>query len=189
MCRSAAGTKDQPGRNVKQKSGLNRSILDQAWGEFRRQLEYKQAWSGGRVLAVPPGRTSQTCPGCVHVSRSNRKTQAVFLCMNCGYTSKCGRRCVYQHRKGGARPDRLPSERCSNAVSSRNPTNGGAMRNHVAISGLQAGEDVNGSPRSCLLLRRYSPHLHRAFVFKAPFRTAAFLWQAPFSGIRRSRRG
>jgi len=77
----------QPGRNVKQKSGLNRSILDQAWGEFRRQLEYKQAWSGGRVLAVPPGRTSQTCPGCVHVSRSNRKTQAVFLCMNCGYTA------------------------------------------------------------------------------------------------------
>jgi len=41
------------------------------------------------------------------------------------------------------------------------------MRNHVAISGLQAGEDVNGSPRLCLLLRRYSPHLHRAVRFQS----------------------
>src|ERR1039458_6171674 len=36
MSRSAAGTVEQPGRNVKQKAGLNRSILDQGWAEFRR---------------------------------------------------------------------------------------------------------------------------------------------------------
>lgn len=54
MSKSAAGTVSQPGRNVRAKSGLNRSILDQGWYEMRRQLEYKQLWSGGQVLAVPP---------------------------------------------------------------------------------------------------------------------------------------
>jgi putative transposase len=39
MSRSAAGTVEQPGKNVKQKTGLNRAILDQGWGEFRRRLE------------------------------------------------------------------------------------------------------------------------------------------------------
>ena len=47
MSKSAKGTVEQPGTNVKQKSGLNRAILDQGWYEFRRQLEYKSAWRGG----------------------------------------------------------------------------------------------------------------------------------------------
>jgi putative transposase len=50
MSKSAAGTIRQPGKNVKAKSGLNRSILAQGWGEFRRQLEYiapRQAWKRG----------------------------------------------------------------------------------------------------------------------------------------------
>jgi len=68
MSKSAAGAVEQPGRNVKAKSGLNKSILDQAWGTFRRQLEYKQQWRGGWVIAVPPQHTSQRCPACGHVS-------------------------------------------------------------------------------------------------------------------------
>nr|WP_296751407.1 hypothetical protein [Thioalkalivibrio sp.] len=40
---SAAGTVEAPGRNVRAKSGLNRSILDQGWFEFRRQLDYQPA--------------------------------------------------------------------------------------------------------------------------------------------------
>ncbi|MHC7101166.1 RNA-guided endonuclease InsQ/TnpB family protein, partial [Klebsiella pneumoniae] len=54
MSKSAAGTVDEPGRNVAAKSGLNRAILDQGWYEMRRQLEYKQRWRGGEVLAVNP---------------------------------------------------------------------------------------------------------------------------------------
>ena len=68
-----------------QRSYLNRSILDQGWGEFRRQLEYKQARSGGDVLAVNPRNTSRTCPACGHVSAENRRTQARFACVECGY--------------------------------------------------------------------------------------------------------
>lgn len=69
MSKSAAGTVSQPGRNVRAKSGLNRSILDQGWYEMRRQLEYKQLWRGGQVLAVPPAYTSQRCACCGHTAK------------------------------------------------------------------------------------------------------------------------
>ena len=85
MSRSAAGTVDKPGRNVRAKTGLNRSILDQGWAEFRRQLEYKMLWAGGLLLAVPPQNTSRTCPCCSHVSGDNRRTQAEFACVACGF--------------------------------------------------------------------------------------------------------
>ena len=85
MSRSSKGNSERHGQNVKQKSGLNRAILDQGWGEFRRQLDYKLAWNGATLLAVPPHHTSCTCPCCGHVSKENRKTQAKFLCVGCGY--------------------------------------------------------------------------------------------------------
>ncbi|MDY0963073.1 transposase [Massilia sp. CFBP9026] len=85
LSRSTRGTIDQPGKKVRQKSSLNHAILDQGWGEFRRQLDYKMAWCGGVLVAVPPHHTSQTCPCCGHVSKDNRQTQASFLCVGCGY--------------------------------------------------------------------------------------------------------
>jgi putative transposase len=74
MSQSACGTLALPGKNVRAKSGLNKAILDQGWYEFRRQLEYKQRWRGGMVIAVSPQYTSQTCPLCHHVDAMNRKT-------------------------------------------------------------------------------------------------------------------
>ncbi|EAA1587781.1 IS200/IS605 family element transposase accessory protein TnpB [Escherichia coli] len=87
MSKSAAGTVSQPGRNVRAKSGLNRSILDQGWYEMRRQLEYKQLWRGGQVLAVPPAYTSQRCACCGHTAKENRLSQSQFRCQVCGYTA------------------------------------------------------------------------------------------------------
>ncbi|WP_085458735.1 RNA-guided endonuclease InsQ/TnpB family protein, partial [Escherichia coli] len=87
MSKSAAGTVSQPGRNVRAKSGLNRSILDQGWYEMRRQLEYKQLWHGGQVLAVPPAYTSQRCACCGHIAKENRLSQSKFRCQVCGYTA------------------------------------------------------------------------------------------------------
>ncbi len=85
MSKSSKGSNEQHGKMVKQKSGLNRAILDQGWGEFRRQLAYKVVWHGGMLLAVPPHNTSRTCPCCGHISKDNRQTQAKFLCVDCGY--------------------------------------------------------------------------------------------------------
>jgi len=85
MSKSAAGNTEQPGKNIRAKSGLNKSILDQGWFEFRRQLDYKLTWIGGHLIAVPPQNTSRTCPTCGHVSADNRKTQAQFRCATCGF--------------------------------------------------------------------------------------------------------
>jgi putative transposase len=85
MSRSAKGNEKEPGKNVKKKSNLNRSILDQGWYEFRRQLLYKQQWRGGKVIVVPPYYTSQECPACHHVCKDNRKTQSLFQCVKCNY--------------------------------------------------------------------------------------------------------
>ncbi|MPV69191.1 RNA-guided endonuclease InsQ/TnpB family protein [Burkholderia sp. BE17] len=85
MSKSAAGSTVQPGKNGRAKSGLNKSILDQGWFEFRRQLDYKLEWNGGHLVAVPPQKTSRTCPCCGHVSADNRRGQARFECMDCGF--------------------------------------------------------------------------------------------------------
>jgi putative transposase len=85
MSKSAAGTTEAPGRNVRAKSGLNKSILDQGWFEFRRQLDYKLNWNGGWLVAVPAQNTSRTCPVCGCVSAENRQTQARFACVECGF--------------------------------------------------------------------------------------------------------
>jgi putative transposase len=86
MSRSAKGTAENPGKNIKAKSGLNKSILDQGWSMFREMLEYKLAWRGGELVAVPPAYTSQTCPECGHVAKENRKSQSRFQCVECGHS-------------------------------------------------------------------------------------------------------
>ena len=85
MSASARGTEEDPGRNVKAKSGLNKSILDQGWFEFRRQLHYKLDWLGGSLVEVDYRYTSQRCSCCGHTSKENRKSQADFVCLACGY--------------------------------------------------------------------------------------------------------
>ena len=85
MSRSAKGTMDEPGKHVATKSGLNKAILDQGWGMFRRLLEYKQLWRGGEVIAVSPRYTSQCCAVCGYISAKNRVQQALFSCQSCGH--------------------------------------------------------------------------------------------------------
>jgi putative transposase len=87
MSASAAGTTEKHGKKVKPKSGLNRSIVRQGWGEFGRQLEYKQLWAGGWVEYQWEGFTSQDCPKCSYRSPLNRKTQDRFECLSpdCGF--------------------------------------------------------------------------------------------------------
>ena len=85
MSRSAKGTSEKPGKNVRTKSGLNKSILDQGWGMFRQMLSYKLTWRGGELIAVPAAYTSQRCSQCDHVTKENRKSQSSFKCVKCGH--------------------------------------------------------------------------------------------------------
>ena len=86
MSKSAKGTPESPGKCVKAKSGLNRSILDQGWFEFFRQLEYKQLWNGGHFVKIDPRYTSQKCSKCGHTHKDNRKSQSKFVCVKCGHS-------------------------------------------------------------------------------------------------------
>ena len=85
MSKSAKGTIENPGKNVKAKSGLNRSILNEAWHKFFTYLEYKLKLKGGILIKVDPKHTSQTCIQCGHISKDNRKEQEIFKCVKCGY--------------------------------------------------------------------------------------------------------
>ena len=83
MTRSAKGSVHIPGKNVRQKSGLNREILASGWGRLIRRLEDK---APGRVQRVNPAYTSQRCSACGHIAAESRKSQAFFTCVACTYT-------------------------------------------------------------------------------------------------------
>ena len=83
--RSASGTVENPNKRAAQKRGLNRSILTQSWGQFRRLLEYKCLEAGRNFVLVPAAHTSQTCSECDYVDAKNRRTQSRFKCLKCGY--------------------------------------------------------------------------------------------------------
>ena len=87
MSKSASGSAVQHGRNVKAKSGLNKSILDQGWGMMVDMLEYKQHWQGGLLIKINPRYTSQTCSQCQHIAKENRRSQARFECVKCMYVA------------------------------------------------------------------------------------------------------
>ncbi len=82
MTRSARGTAGAPGRNVRQKSGLNREIMRSGWGFLVRRLEDK---APGRVEKINPAFTSQRCSACGHVDAKSRESQACFVCTACGF--------------------------------------------------------------------------------------------------------
>ncbi len=68
---------------AKRKVGLNKSIQDAGWAQFRTILTSKAACAGKRVDAIPPAYTTQACSGCgerVPKSLSIR----THVCLSCG---------------------------------------------------------------------------------------------------------
>ena len=85
MSASARGSEAQPGRLVRQKSGLNRRILREGWGEILEMLEYKAESAGIPTVRVNAQGTSQTCAVCGYRDPKSRRTQELFLCTKCGH--------------------------------------------------------------------------------------------------------
>ncbi len=82
MTSSAKGTKENPGKNVAQKKGLNKAILNTGWSGLKQKLGYKSA----HLLEANPQYTSQTCSRCGFIDAANRPIQAKFKCLACGHT-------------------------------------------------------------------------------------------------------
>ena len=87
MTASARGTIEEPGSMVAQKAALNRSLLDMAPGETRRQFEYKMQRAGGQLIVVPPHHTSQQCSYCGWTTQENRSSRDRFSCVSCGFAA------------------------------------------------------------------------------------------------------
>ncbi len=86
MTKSAEGTVKDPGRNLKQKSGLNRSLARVAPYGMRMAIQWALFKADGRLILVDPKYTSQTRPRCGYTSSTNRPAQAHFGCQLCGCT-------------------------------------------------------------------------------------------------------
>ena len=110
---SARGSVEEPGTRVKQKSGLNRSILSQGWYGIRAKLEYKCQWHGRNFIAVPAKDTSRTCSKCGYTDPANRPSQAVFSCQECGFATNADVNAAENIRRQGltlARAENSPTE-------------------------------------------------------------------------------
>jgi transposase len=83
MTRSAKGTVEQPGTNVRQKAGLNRAILAQGWGLLAQRIAHK---AQGRTEKVTAVNTSLRCSDCGWIDKNSRQSQATFCCTTCGFT-------------------------------------------------------------------------------------------------------
>ena len=91
MSRSSKGTVEEPGKQVKAKSGLNRSILDKGWHKLEAYLTYKSQKRGKALFKVNAQHTSQACADCGHTHPSNRQSQSHFECQSCGHADNADR--------------------------------------------------------------------------------------------------
>jgi len=66
------------------KTGLNRSISDAGWAQFRSILAAKAEEAGRQMISVDPRHTSNRCESCGHAATENRVKQAAFRCVRCG---------------------------------------------------------------------------------------------------------
>ena len=69
---------------AKRKTGLNKVILDCAWGDLFAKISWLAAKSNKPVIAVNPKHSSQVCPLCGHIDKNNRDGEK-FICTNCQY--------------------------------------------------------------------------------------------------------
>jgi putative transposase len=83
MTRSARGTVERPGRNVRLKAGLHRAIMASGWGRLVDRLEHK---APGRIHKVAAAYTSRRCSACGHVAAESRQSQTAFRCVACAWT-------------------------------------------------------------------------------------------------------
>ena len=96
MTKSAKGNEINPGKNVKQKSGLNRSILSASFYQFVSMIQYKQTMLNDKLFVkVDPKYTSQKCNKCGYVDKKNRKSQSKFKCISCTHANNADMNASY----------------------------------------------------------------------------------------------
>lgn len=100
-------------KGIRERVRLRRKQRDDlhSWSFFQLQqyITYKAQLYGVPVVRINPAYTSQTCSVCGHVSRSNRQSQDVFLCVACGFAAHAdANAAVNISRAAVKRPDVTP---------------------------------------------------------------------------------
>ena len=121
MTRSAKGTADNPGSGVKQKAGLNRSILAQGWHGIRQKLTYKCQRQERTLVTIPAQNTSIICSRCNAADPKSRESQERFICTNCGYEMNADLNAAENIRRQGlkalGREDESPARAAGSLLS------------------------------------------------------------------------
>jgi putative transposase len=143
MVRSARGTVEVPGMNVRAKAGLNRGIHAAGRGRLVTRLVDK---APGRVEKIGPAYTSQTCHACGHRAAESRESQVVFRCRACGRTDHADVNAAKNIAAGravtargalqplGGAANREPQPVLSSAWSGWNPPPSGGGGRQVRVS-------------------------------------------------------
>jgi putative transposase len=103
MTASAKGTAEEPGKNVRQKAGLNRSILNSGWGRIRTYTQYKGLRKNKLTITIPAHYSSQECSRCGFTHKDNRPSQAEFICQACGFMCNADFNASFVIKKRGVR--------------------------------------------------------------------------------------
>ena len=108
---------------------LAKSIMDAAFGEFRRQLEYKTARSGARLHVVDRWyRSSKTCSGCGEVKAKLSLSERTYRCDSCGLTMDRDLNAAINIKVAGSAPETL------------NARGGDVRRNQHTVGNADLGE-------------------------------------------------
>ena len=87
---------------------LANSIMDAAFGEFRRQLEYKTARTGARLHVVDRWyASSKTCSGCGSVKAKLSLSERTYRCDSCGLTMDRDLNAAINIQVAGSAPETL----------------------------------------------------------------------------------
>ncbi|WP_158307376.1 zinc ribbon domain-containing protein [Hoyosella subflava] len=113
MTRSAKGTVEEPGVNVKHKAGLNRSILAQGWTQIHTLIIYKADQAGARVIAVRPHGTSTTCHACGSTTPGQCESQALFRRLHSASRRACRSASASASSIASSSPPRTASRLCA----------------------------------------------------------------------------
>ena len=151
LSKSAKGTVETPGRNVRQKAGLNRAITDKGWHGLELALRSVARTTGTTIVKVNPAYTSRRCSACGFVTEGNRDSQAAFSCKapQCGYRDHAdvnAARNIKAAGHGGFRTWRPPAAGRVREAPTRPPGNQRATvpaPRREGITALWGGEDAN----------------------------------------------
>ena len=106
------------------------------FGQLRAFVEYKAKLAGVPVMTIDPRNTSRECPACGHTSKSNRKSQAEFRCVECGHSCNADHNAAGNIARRGLVADPMFAHTCAPCAVKSPSLNGG----ETVICALSAPE-------------------------------------------------